>query len=316
MSIELPVRPPALPRRRRGHTIAAILLAAMTCVPAVARDEAPDPNAPAVGQAGKDVIWVPTPDALVERMLRMAEVTSEDTVVDLGAGDGRTVIAAAKQFRAKALGIEYNPQMVEHARRNLERSGVGGLARIEQGDIFVTDFRQATVVTMYLLTALNLKLRPTLMAMKPGTRLVSHQFSMGDWQPDDVSTIDGRPAYLWIVPANASGQWQLVFDGASSGSATMEIEQQYQKPRGSVRFRELQAALREPRLRGERLQFELMDEAGQVRSFDGRIQGNSYEGRVSDAKGRSSPFHATRQGAAPPIKVSREEAVIGPLTGR
>src|SRR5688572_15400895 len=168
---------------------------------------------PQVGQAGKDVIWVPTPDEVVDRMLTMAQVTPQDFVMDLGAGDGKIAIAAAKKFGARAVGIEYNPDMVKHANDNAQKAGVAGTgagkAAIRHGDIFATDFTQATVVTLYLLPALNMKLRPQLLSMRPGTRIVSHSFSMEDWEADEISTLDGRRAYFWLVPANVMGAWVL-----------------------------------------------------------------------------------------------------------
>src|SRR5688572_4705138 len=168
---------------------------------------------PQVGQSGKDVIWVPTPDDVVERMLTMAQVTPNDFVWDLGAGDGKIAIMAAKKFGARATGIEYNPDMVKHANDNAQKAGVAGTgagkAVIRHGDIFATDFSQATVVTLYLLPALNMKLRPQLLSMRPGTRVVSHSFSMEDWEADEISTLDGRRAYFWLVPANVMGAWVL-----------------------------------------------------------------------------------------------------------
>ena len=157
-------------------------------------------------QAGKDVVWVPTPDALVTRMLQMAGVTRHDHVIDLGAGDGKIVIAAARQFGARALGIEFNPELVAHAQRRARAAGVADRARIVQGDIFEADLSAASVITLYLLTELNLKLRPTLLRLKPGTRLVTHAFGMGTWQPDEHSRAGGATAYLWLVPANVGGQ--------------------------------------------------------------------------------------------------------------
>src|SRR5512132_4201090 len=189
------------------------------------------PYEPQVGQAGKDVIWVPTPDEVVDRMLRMAQVTANDLVYDLGAGDGKIAIAAAKKFGARSVGIEYNPDMARHAQGNAEKAGVAGRARIIQGDIFATDFSQATVITMYLLPNLNMKLRPTILSMRPGTRVSSHSFTMEDWEPDEVSSLDGRRAYFWVVPANVSGGWAL-----ETGAEKNEIsfEQRFQKIEGTV----------------------------------------------------------------------------------
>jgi len=164
---------------------------------------------PSVGQAGKDVIWVPTPDALVTKMLQAVKTTKDDLVFDLGSGDGKIPIAAAKEFGATAVGIEYNPEMAELARRNVKRAGVDGKVRIITGDIFKEDFTKATVVTMYLLPDLNVKLRPIILKMKPGTRVTSHQFHMGDWEADERLNIEFRDAYVWYVPADVAGDWSL-----------------------------------------------------------------------------------------------------------
>src|SRR5262245_15794497 len=167
---------------------------------------------PHVGQAGKDVIWVPTPDEVVERMLTMAQLGPNDIHFDLGAGDGKIAIAAAKRG-ARATGIEYNPDMAKFANEKAAAAGVAGSgagkAIIRQADIFATDFSQATVITMYLLPGLNMKLRPQLLAMRPGTRVVSHSFTMEDWEADEVSSVDGRRAYFWVVPANVQGAWNF-----------------------------------------------------------------------------------------------------------
>ncbi len=188
---------------------------------------------PYSGQAGKDVVWVPTPESLVSAMLESAGVTPRDFVVDLGSGDGRIAIAAARQFGARAHGIEYNPNMVALARRMAQRAGVADRVTFAQGDIFESDFSEATVVTMYLLPSLNLRLRDTLLRMRPGTRVVSHAFDMGDWEPDRTIRTDEATGYLWIVPANVAGRW--AFEIGNERFAA-ELSQRYQKltmPRGS-----------------------------------------------------------------------------------
>ncbi len=192
---------------------------------------------PEIGMPGKDVIWVPTPDTLVTAMLTVAGVTERDYVVDLGSGDGRIAIAAARDFGARAHGIEYNPDMVALARRNAERAGVAKRVTFRQADIFQSDFSDATVVTLYLLPSLNLKLKDTLLAMRPGTRVVSHAFSMGDWEPDQTITTDDATGYYWIVPANLAGRW--AFEVGSDRFAA-ELRQSYQKlePANGAPFRE------------------------------------------------------------------------------
>jgi len=189
----------------------AFLLASFTAA-ALAQTASPTYE-PSVGQEGKDVVWVPTPQIVVDKMLDMARVTAKDFVMDLGSGDGRTVITAAKRG-ARALGIEYNPEMVALSKRNAEAAGVTERAEFVQADLFETDLSKATVITMFLLPDINLKLRPKLLGLRPGTRIASNTFSMGDWQPDvkqAVESCDGSwcTALFWIVPARVAGQYKL-----------------------------------------------------------------------------------------------------------
>lgn len=258
-------------------------------VPAAAQQK---PYEPQVGQAGKDVIWVPTPDEVVDRMLRMAQTTANDYVVDLGAGDGKIAIAAAKKFGARALGIEYNPDMARHAQANVEKAGVAGRARIIQGDIFSTNFSDATVVTMYLLPGLNMKLRPTILAMKPGTRVVSHSFTMEDWDADEISNMDGRRAYFWVVPANVNGGWAL-----ESGTEKNELvfEQRFQKIEGTIGLGLTQGGLRNPRLSGFNISFAWVDNNGVLRSYTGRVANGRMEGTWRGDNGTEARWTATKK---------------------
>lgn len=247
---------------------------------------------PQVGQAGKDVIWVPTPDEVVDRMLRMAQVTPNDLVFDLGAGDGKIAIAAAKKFGARSVGIEYNPEMAKHAQGNVEKAGVAGRARIVNGDIFATDFSQATVVTMYLLPALNLKLRPTILSMRPGTRVVSHSFTMEDWEADEISSMDGRRAYFWLVPANVNGGWTFESGGEKSELA---FEQRFQKIEGTVGLGHTQGGLRDARLRGANISFSYVDNNGVKRDHTGRVTGGKMEGSFRADNGSEGRWSATKK---------------------
>jgi hypothetical protein len=239
---------------------------------------------PQVGQEGKDVIWVPTPQGLVDKMLDMAKVTSSDYVIDLGSGDGRTVITAAKRG-ARAQGIEYNPDMVELSTKNAEKAGVSDKAKFSKADIFESDFSQATVITMYLLPTLNVKLRPKILDLKPGTRIVSHAFTMEDWTADQTDTFDGRTAYLWIVPAKVEGTWQL-------GQGELSLKQMYQMVTGSLK----NGAGTIPvngKLRGDQLTLT----AGNA-EYTGRVDGNKIEGTVKGST--SGSWTATRAGAKTP----------------
>jgi len=278
----------------RSATTAAALAALLVSVPAAAQ-----PNKqyePSVGQPGKDVIWVPTPDDVVERMLRMAQVTANDYVIDLGAGDGKIAIMAAKKFGARAMGIEYDPDMARHAQRNIAMAGVTGKARIVQGDIFASDFTQATVLTMYLLPALNLKLRPQILNMRPGTRVVSHSFNMDDWEPDESSSMEGRRAYFWVVPASVGGTWTLELSGGGVAERLeMALEQRYQKIEGTVAIRAGLGGLREPRLTGFQIAFAYVDDHGVRRDFSGRVSGARMEGGFRADNGSEGRWTAIRK---------------------
>ncbi len=298
---------PRLDRRSMLRLAAAAPVLALPALARAQQNAGSSSFVPQVGQQGKDVIWVPTPDALVDRMLRMAQVGPNDFVVDLGSGDGKIVIAAARDFKARSLGVEFNPDMVNLARRNAEKAGVASLARFEQGDIFQFDYSNATVVTMYLLPGLNLKLRPTLLKMRPGTRLVTHQFTMGSWEPDDSSTVDGRPGYLWIVPAPVGGGWRLTTTDARGSSETnVSFTQAFQQVSGTARLGPIEGRLRNVRLNGDRLSFELMDEKGVLRAYDGRVAGERIEGATRAVDGAAGSFAAQRTGAAPPVDGGRE----------
>ncbi len=244
---------------------------------------------PQVGQEGKDVVWVPTSQTLVDKMLDMAKVTGNDYVIDLGSGDGRTVITAAKRG-ARALGIEYNPDMVELSKRNAAKEGVSGKASFVKADIFESDFSKATVITMFLLPDLNLKLRPTILNLRPGTRVVSNSFTMGDWTADETATADRDcnsycTAYLWIVPAKAEGTWQL-----PQGELT--LKQSFQMVSGTYKSGDRIYMIANGKLRGDQLSFT----AGGAQ-YTGRVRGDTIEGTVKSG-GNTSKWSATRAGKA------------------
>lgn len=235
-----------------------------------------DKYKPNMGQSGKDVIWIPTGNELVTQMLKTANVGPTDLVYDLGAGDGKIAIAAAKDFGARAVGIEYNADMAALGQRNAERAGVANRVKIIQGDIFKEDFSKATVLTLYLLPELNFQLRPTILKMKPGTRVVSHAFDMGDWQPD--ADID-QPAkgYFWIVPANVAGEWVLnSFD--SQGTTILNLSQKFQYVGGNITLGKKTQPVLNPKLKGDTLQFSYIDTDSNLRSVrltfdDAKVKG-------------------------------------------
>lgn len=248
---------------------------------------------PTVGQAGKDVIWVPTPDALVTKMLQAVKTTKDDLVFDLGSGDGKIPIAAAKEFGATAVGIEYNPDMAELARRNVKRAGVDGKVRIITGDIFKEDFSKATVVTMYLLPDLNLKLRPIILKMKPGTRVTSHQFHMGDWEADEKLNIEFRDAYVWYVPADVAGEWAIKEEsGGFEGVVT--LAQRYQRVGGTITTGGKTQPLLSPTLTGDKLAFSFVDSENNLRTVKTTVSGATMSGDLSWF-GRSTNISARRR---------------------
>jgi len=249
----------------------AFLLALCSAL-ALAQAPAATVYEPTVGQEGKDVVWVPTPQAVVDRMLDMAKVTASDYVIDLGSGDGRTVITAAKRG-ARALGIEYNPDMVALSKRNAEKEGVTARASFMKADLFQTDFSQASVITMFLLPEINLKLRPKILALKPGTRIVSNTFTMGDWQADETTELGAGgggcdnswcTALLWIVPARVAGTHKI-----PQGELT--LKQQFQMLSGTLRTGGKTFALK-GKVNGEEIAFR----AG-GREYRGRLKGKQLE---------------------------------------
>ncbi|MBM3420426.1 MAG: class I SAM-dependent methyltransferase [Bacteroidetes bacterium] len=225
---------------------------------------------PVVGQSGKDVVWVPTPQILVDSMLRLAKVSKNDFLIDLGSGDGRTVITAAK-MGVRAIGIEYNPDMVELSKRNAAEEGVADKTEFIVADLFKYDFTEATVVTMFLLTDINLRLRPQLLEMKPGTRIVSNTFSMMEWIADDTVTLDDEVswniAYLWIVPADVDGKWKLQEGGQ------LILVQKFQMLEGELTTPEGKRHSIEGKLNGNDIVFS----AGDI-TYTGRVDGRKISG--------------------------------------
>ena len=262
--------------RTRGAVLASVLLFLSLSAPIpAAQDQTSAPSPPQVGQPGKDVVWVPTPYRLIERMLQMADTTSKDVVVDLGSGDGRIPIAAAKKFGARSLGIEYDANLVELSIRSAAREGVAERARFLRQDLFQTDLSEATVVTLYVSPAIMLKLQPRLLGLKAGTRVVSHQFKLGDWEADEQAIVEGISAYLWVVPARAEGKWQLRLGG---DIYDLELQQEFQMLRGTVERQGKRSPVIAARLRGEDIRFVFIDRAGDPRSFSGRVAGDAIEG--------------------------------------
>ena len=233
--------------------------------------QAPSSFEPTFGQPGKDVIWVPTPQALVNQMLDMAKVTPADFVMDLGSGDGRTVITAAKRG-ATAVGVEYNPDMVEFSKRNAEKEGLGAKATFMQADIFQTDLSRASVITMFLLPSINVKLRPKILDLNPGTRVVSNTFTMDEWQADEIVTLTPSQgcdagwctALFWIVPAKVEGVHRIA-------QGEVHFQQRFQMLTGRL-IADGRIATLEGRVRGEEITF-----TSGGKTYRGRMNGNTLE---------------------------------------
>jgi precorrin-6B methylase 2 len=267
----------------------AVLLFCSVAIPLCAQDKTKSSEfVPRVGQAGKDVIWVPTPNELVNKMLEVAQVTEKDFLIDLGSGDGRTVIAAAK-LGAKAEGIEYNPDMVALSKKNAEEAGVGEKTKFLQADLFECDLSEATVITMFLLPEINLKLRPHLLDLKPGTRVVSNTFTMGEWEPDVETTIEDNStswytALMWIVPAKVEGIWKL-------GNDELNIRQEFQKIYGTLNHDNKTSNITDGKLNGNNITFKI-DGA----TYTGQLNGkNGILGTVTTDSNKSD-FYATLKG--------------------
>ena len=268
---------------KAASRVAATLAAVVLCSSAWAQVPA-RPYEPRVGQAGKDVVWVPMPDDQLARLLDMAKVARGDYVVDLGSGDGRTVIAAAKRG-ARALGVEFNPDLVEFSRREAHKAGVADKAAFEQGDLFKADLSKATVISLFLLQEINLKLRPALLRLKPGTRIVTNTFHMGDWKADAAEHFPPGcqtwcNLYLWIVPAQVEGTWK-----APQGGLT--LRQHFQEISGTLGTGPAAVAVA-GRLEGERIRFS----AGGSQ-YSGQVHDKAIEGTVSTGSG-IRPWRAVR----------------------
>ena len=244
----------------------------------------------AFAQQRFDVPYVPTRQVVVDEMLRLAGVGPGDFLIDLGSGDGRIVITAAREFGIRALGLDIDPQRVAEARDNAVKAGVADRVEFRQENIFDADFSRASVVTLYLLPAVNLRLRPKLLdELRPGTRVVSHDFHMDDWEPDRTLVV-GKTLYLWTIPAQVTGTWTVTVGGRRFDLA---LRQRFQKLEGFARIGERRALLWEGRLEGERVAFTLIEGEGdgdgteRAHRYEGRAEGDTIAGQVSVGVGRS-----------------------------
>ena len=234
-----------------------------------------------------DAPYIPSPRSTVDEMLRLGAVSASDVVYDLGSGDGRVVIEAARKFGARGTGVELNPKLVALSRANAERAGVAGRVRFVQQDLFQTDLGEATVITLYLSPNLNLRLRPVLLKLRPGTRIVSHASDFGEWKPDRASAIR-KDVRLWFVPADVSGRWS-----GTLGARPLEIEfsQRYQQVSADAKLAGVRTQVWDASLESDRIRFVIVDaldtddEAGLY--FEGVVRGKSIEGSVARGVGNA-----------------------------
>jgi hypothetical protein len=232
-------------------------------------------DAPRIGQESRDSVWVPTPERVIRRMLQMADTTSRDLVIDLGAGDGRIPIYAAKHFGAPAIGVELEANLVRLARREAEKQGVSHLATFLQQDLFEADLSRATVVALYISPGVMTRLKPRLLQLKPGTRIVSHSFTLDDWPPDETIRLEGRSAHLWVVPAAVRGTWAVDVPGEPFA---MRIEQRYQALSTSGERAGRPLPVIGAQLRGTEIHFSSFDRDGNPRRFRGTVDGGRMAG--------------------------------------
>lgn len=251
-----------------------------------------------------DVPYVPTPQVVVDEMLRLARVTADDYLMDLGSGDGRILITAARKFGVQGHGVELDDDLLAESTENAARAGVAERVQFRKEDLFQADLSVASVITMYLVPRVNQRLLPRLLELKPGTRLVSHDFDLGDWRPDVKTTIR-KNIFLWIVPARVAGRWEtrLALPGGER-RLVLELRQQHQDVDGIVHGGERITQLWQPVLEGERFRFTLIDdrdrEAEANLYVDARVQGGVMTGRMQRGVGRAAielPFHAVRVGS-------------------
>jgi precorrin-6B methylase 2 len=235
---------------------------------------APD-GVPQIGQVSRDSVWVPTPERVIRRMLQMADTTSRDVVIDLGAGDGRIPIYAAKHFGARAIGVELEENLVRLARRQAAAQGVSKLATFVQQDLFEADLSSATVIALYISPGVMSRLKPLLLKLKPGTRVVSHYFTLEDWEPDETIRVEGRTAHLWVVPASVAGDWSVK---VGEEIFVLRIQQQYQALATSGERDGKPLPVIGPQLRGTAIRFTAFDRDGSSRHFRGTVEGRRMSG--------------------------------------
>lgn len=251
-----------------------------------------------------DVPYVPTPEPVVKKMLQMADVKEGDVVYDLGCGDGRIVITAVRDFGARGIGVDLDPERIADSNKNAQAANVADRVKFIEQDLFTMDFSDADVVAMYLLPSVNVKLRPTILEMRPGTRIVSHAFDMGDWEADEYAEVEGRSVYFWVVPAKADGTWTWEAPTpAGKQEVSMSVDQKYQTIKGTARIADQEYGIHDGKLRGDELSFTLRPiggaEGATAMNYTGKIDGDTITGRMNaPAPGEARPAGARGNGTA------------------
>jgi len=252
-----------------------LFLAAAASLSTGAWTQVPGPAQPQLGQVSKDSVWVPTPERVIRRMLQMADTTKDDLVVDLGSGDGRIPVYAGKHFGARALGVELEANLVSYSRNAAKAQGVSHLVRFVQQDLYEADISQASVVALYISPGVMERLKPKLLALEPGTRVVSHHFTLGDWEPDETIRVEGRSAHLWIVPAAVEGDWAISLPGEDF---RLSIKRNHQMLVTAGERSGKALLVIGPKLRGTEIRFTTFDRDGSSRHFTGHAAGDRVSG--------------------------------------
>ncbi len=269
------------------------LLFILALLPCHAAAQAVPADAPAqIGQVSKDSVWVPTPERMIRRMLQVADTTKDDVVMDLGSGDGRVPIYAAKHFGARAIGVELEANLIRISEESAKREGVSQRAKFLKQDLFEADLSEVTVFVLYISPGVMDRLRPKLLGLKPGTRVTSHHFTLGDWEPDETFRTENRSGYLWVVPADVRGRWKVTL-GEDELMVTIEQKHQVLTPQASRAGRAVHVI--GTRLRGTEIAFTAFDRDGYSRQFTGVVNGNRMSGDSTSENGKPLRWSATRQ---------------------
>jgi SAM-dependent methyltransferase len=284
---------PLLSKRLSHRSLSLLtLLLPMALLPGYAAAQAVPADAPAqIGQVSKDSVWVPTPERMIRRMLQTADTTKDDVVMDLGSGDGRVPIHAAKHFGARAIGVELEANLIRISEESAKREGVSQRVTFLKQDLFDADLSEVTVFALYISPGVMDRLRPKLLALKPGTRVTSHHFTLGDWEPDESFRIENRAGYLWVVPADVRGQWKVALAG---NELTLDIAQKHQMLTTTGARTGQAVNVIGARLRGTEVSFTAFDRDGHSRYFTGVVNGNRMSGESTSENGKPLRWSATR----------------------